>query len=208
MSRRRCIGFAGLLIGGMIITSAVLVIIRRASSSTPPVVVSLTKSQYGENEPIYINITITNPHRRRIRVRETHFRMTERRGGCGFYIYDDELRNRLLANCPGCFPPHDAIDVGGLSKGLEPQGMWIRQIKIPSEARLPRGTCALHYELRIPYSGADPLYNRTEFVVDLYGHPLKRHGLDYWKDVFIDYINGDGEFVLSGELTFVVKRLY
>jgi hypothetical protein len=207
MSRKHYVWYARLLFGVLVITMSVIIIARtrhESSSFIPSVIVSSAKSQYEELEPILIKITITNPFRSRISIKQSTFLMTQCREAPGFYIYNDRLRDRLLTNCPQCFRQNYDVYCG-VNIGLAPQKAFVDEIKISSKANLPSGSYTLPYELRIPYRGSERLHTRKEFVIDLDGHILERRGLDYWEDVFIDHINGDGEFALSGELTFVVK---
>ena len=74
------------------------------------------------------------------------------------------------------------------------------------EADLSPGPHSIRYELRIPFYGNENQFApRTGKSIKINRDPLDRLDIDYWKDRWHNFINGNGMFVVRGKLEFVVK---
>jgi len=191
---------AFLLFGIVLIACGAVLLYRRQHSprGVLPLSVSVAKDQFCSNEPITIQVLVTNPLRRRISVHRSSFGLAEYRGADGFYIEDHHLRHKC--------PPYYCIICGFDATYLAPKESMSETIDIPAPVALATGAHDISYELRIPYYG-----NEKQFCVapsqerTIYLDPRDRPRLDVWRDHFGDLINANGHFVVRGKIEFVVK---
>jgi len=175
-----------------------------AANSNLSLLVSSVKREHDKSEPVCVKVVITNTLSRQIIIHPpSDFGLAERSGEKGFYICDDNLRIK----CNGHFISNRSF-ICGLAILLRPQEKWTEEIELPVEVDLPPGPHSILYELRIPFYGNEEQFGfrpgqTIEF--DLTKAPVERRAIDYWRDCWHNFINGNGVFTVKGKLEFAVK---
>lgn len=173
-----------------------------SSRAVIPLVVSLTKHQYDEGEPITISILLTNPLSRQITVCRLSFGLAEHHGEEGFYVYNDEIRDK----CRGHYVSDIGMVSGMVDVKLQPKETMNGAVIIPVDDAFTQGSYAISYELRIPFYGCENQFRLSlDNTVTVYLDPRDRPNVDVWKDRAQDFINGNGVFTVKGKLQFIVK---